>query len=733
MAEQDPIEVPISDAMRMAVEHQQAGRLDSAESIYRAVLESEPNHAGAKYNLALIALQGGRPGEAVAVLREAVAADPDNAALWMNYAVALAGNGDTAAAREVLRQARGRGLESGPLVDLLARIEQMSGASAPAVIATVTDGQRGPGEAINLTLLERLGRQGRYAELERTADPLTRQFPESGPLWRLLGLALLAQNKSEQARESFERASALLPGDAATLNLLGVTLRRLQRSAEAVDVLRRAVERDARKPEYRAELANALLNLGRAEEARQEAQRALDLRPDHVQANLSMARSLYELGQTSAARRHYRAASDGAPQSFEVHSAYLFCLIHDETVTAAEAYAEHVRIGDLIEQPLRAAWRPHDNDRDPERDLRIGFVSADLRDHPVAYLIEPVWQAIKLRRHQVFAYAHLPGGEDAVSARLRGLTDAWVRVEQMRDDALCARIRADRIDILVDLSGHTTYNRLTAFARRPAPIQVSWIGYPATTGLTAIDYRFLRGVDVETNRLFRERVVRFGGRGFLPEASAPPVGPLPALDERVLTFGSFNRPGKIGEAVIELWCRVLRAVPQSRLLIAAAGEAQVQERMRASFVSHGIAAERLTFRPRMAMPQYLALHNEVDIALDTFPYTGGTTTSHALWMGVPVLTFAGPGLHQQQAASTLVALGLADWVAVTEEAFVRRAALAASHLEQLAELRAGLRERMQRLFGNAAERNARELDAAFRTIWRRWCAGLPAEDLTVEL
>jgi predicted O-linked N-acetylglucosamine transferase (SPINDLY family) len=734
MAEQDSRQVPISEAMRLAIEHQQAGRLDVAESIYRAVLDSEPAHSGANYNLALIALQSGRPGQAVPVLKSALETDPDNAAYWMNYAVALAGSGNPAAAREVLLQARGRGLGGQALADLLAQVERMKGAAAPTVVETVDGNRSGQSRAINLTALAQLNREGRHAELEQTAGPLTRQFPDSGPLWRLFGAALLAQNKTGQAHEALERASELLPDDAPTLNLLGLSLRRLQRNAEAVEVHRRAVALDASKPDYFSNLANALLNLGRAEEAMATARRGLDLQPNDAQAHLSMARAYYELGETATARQHYRAASDAAPGMIEAHSAYLFCLSHDEKVAPEESLAEHLRIGDLIEAPYRSAWRPHENDRDPERDLRIGFVSADLREHPVAYLIEPVWRAMKTGRNRIIAYAHL-GAEDAVSRRLRGLADEWVRIDQMRDEALCERIRADRIDILFDLSGHTTYNRLTAFARKPAPIQVSWFGYPATTGLSAIDYRFLRGsgmADSAIEKQFCEKLVRFRHRGFQPELSAPPVNPLPALNGNRLTFGSFNRPAKIGEAVVALWGRVLRALPDSRLLIAAAGEEGLRERLRAAFAAHGVAPERLDFRPRVALPQYMAMHHEVDIALDTFPYTGGTTTSHALWMGVPVLTFAGPVPQQNQAASILRMLDLNEWVTETEDAFVDQAVSAAARLDELAGLRAGLRDRMSRTFEDALGTTALEFDAAFRTMWRRWCAGEKPQSFTVQ-
>lgn len=377
--------------------------------------------------------------------------------------------------------------------------------------------------------------------------------------------------------------------------------------------------------------------------------------------------------------------------------------------------------------------RAHENVRDPERDLRVGFVSGDLRKHPLAYLIEPIWQAMRGGRNQVIAYSNF-GTEDDVSARLRALTDSWVRIERMNDEALADRIRRDSIDILFDLSGHTTHNRLPVFAMKPAPIQVSWLGYPATTGLSAMDYRFVRGADTDGHlieRLFCEKLVRLRFRGFEPEPNAPAVGPLPALTAGHVTFGSFNRPSKISEATTDLWSLVLRAVPNSRLLIAAAGEMRTQDRLRMLFESKGISSERLSFRPRVSLADYLAMHHEVDIALDAFPYTGGTTTNHALWMGVPVLSLVGTTPQQRQASSILVMLGLSEWAARSAEEYVARAVEATSNLGELSQLRERLRPAMAASFQGSTAAVARELDWALRMVWQRWCAGLPPESFTV--
>jgi len=801
MTEQGSQQVPISEAMRLATDHHQAGRLPEAEAIYRAVLESDPKHAGANYNLALIALQRGRATEAVPVIKAALQAAPDNAAYWLNYAVALAGSGEVEAARDVLLQARKRGHGGAALTGLLAQVQRMTEASGTTVVETVGDAGAVQQRSPNLSALLALYRQGQFAQVAMQARELWREFPESVPLVRLLGHSLLAQDKFDEAREVLSRGGEAIATDPGIHNLHGLALRRLRRNEEARDAFERALALDSDnfetllnasanavtlhdavearryaeralslKPEsvdalrvladsavaggsyeeaadlYRrglvldpkaadlyVNLGDALISLERSEQAIVEIERALELRPDYAPARLGLGQALYELGETAEARIHFRAASDLAPSMAEAHTAYLFCLSHDETVTPEQSLAEHIRIGELIEAPLRRFQRAHANDRDPERGLRVGFVSGDLREHPVAYVIEPVWQAMHGGRHQVFAYANIRA-EDEVSDRLRALTDSWLRVERLDDEALAEQIRRDRIDILFDLSGHTTLNRLTVFARKPAPIQVTWIGYPATTGLKSIDYRFARsmqeGLD-PTDAFFCEKPVRFRSRGFQPDRSAPDVGRLPALATGRITFGSFNRPSKIGESTVELWSRVLAAVPGSRLLIAAAGEARTQERLRALFEAQGVAAQRLTFRPRMSMAEYLAMHSEVDIALDTFPYTGGTTTNHALWMGVPVLTLVGNAPQQRQAAGALRLLGMSDWAVQSEGAYVEWAKAAATDLEALDRLRQSLRPLMAAKYEDSRSDLSRDMDTALQTMWRRWCAGLPPESFTV--
>lgn len=799
MTESQTRQIPIDEAMRLGLSHHEAGRLPQAEVYYRAVLQAEPAHAGARYHLALVALQSGRAREAAPVLREAVMAEPDNAAHWLNYAVALVAIGEPQKARDVLLQARGRGLGGQTLAGLLAQIDKMMAAPRPSVVETVADSGVTT-QAVNLAPLARLYAEGRYAEVESQAMALVERFPDSAALAQLLGASLLAQEKYDAACQAMARAAEALPNLSEIHDLHGLALRHLRRNeeaarayerslalrpdgfetllnasanavslgdaaaarsygeralalrpkdvnalrvladalalggsnAEAAALYREGLAIDPQAVDLYVNLGDALTNLGQAAAAVTEIERALALRPDYAPAHLSLGRALFRLGETTSARQHFRAASDLAPGMPEAHTAYLFCLAHDETVSPEESSREHRRLGALIEEPVRHLRRTHDNDRDPNRPLRIGFVSADLRDHAVAYLIEPVWRAMRGGPHRIVAYANLHA-EDAVSARLRALADDWVRVERMDDDALADRIRADRIDILFDLSGHTVGNRLPVFARRPAPVQVTWIGYPGTTGLSAIDYRFTRRdqtAGLQMQELFIEKLVFLRQRGFSVPSGAPDVNALPALHKGDVTFGSFNRAGKIGAQVVDVWSRLLAAVPGSRLLIAAVSEERTRQRLVDLFAEHGIGSQRLEFRPRIDLLEYLALHLEVDVALDTFPYTGGTTTTHALWMGVPVVTLKGNTMQQSQTASILEMVDPRDWITDTPDQYLARAKAAVADLAELNDLRRQLRSRVAQAFVGSDELIRAEVNIALQTMWRRWCERLPPTPFT---
>ena len=370
---------------------------------------------------------------------------------------------------------------------------------------------------------------------------------------------------------------------------------------------------------------------------------------------------------------------------------------------------------------------PHLNRPDPCRRLRIGYVSPDLRRHPVSAIFTPLLEAHDRKRVEPICYYNFDG-EDAVTLHLKALAAHWRPVAGLSDEALCQQIRADRIDILVDLAGHTAHNRLLAFARRPAPIQVSWLGYFNTTGLATMDY-FLSdpwSSPAGQERHYVERLLRLPHTRFCyqPPEYMPGVGPLPAESNGCITFGCLNNLSKLNENVLALWGAVLRAVPRSRLLLQAAAldDAPNRARFGELCAKHGIAQDRLELRCFVPIDRAPASYAEIDIALDPFPFCGGMTSLEVLWLGVPLVTLAGETIASRQSASMLMNLALPELVAVNAEQYVDIATRLAHDLPRLAALRSGLRVRFAASPLMDYPGFARALEAAYRDMWRNWIA-----------
>lgn len=633
-------------------------------------------------------------------------------------------------------QALGQDSGSAELLYLLgaSRLSRGRDAEAEAVLAMAA--RLAPDDAEILGLLGvALFKLGRYAEAAQRFEAALRIEPNGYELLVNAAANAVAAGNAEAACSLASRAVALRPQGTEALMGLGNALLASNRFEEAVGVYRRAIALQPDAADLHLNLGQALGRLQRLDEAASSLRRALGLQPSFAAAHLGLGRVLHDLGDGAAAQRHFRAAAEIDPALIEAHSAYLFSLLHDASLSPEATYREHVRVGDLIEAPLRGQWRPHSNDRDPERPLRVGFVSGDLHDHPVANLIEPVWRGMRRGMNRICVYAN-SAVRDGTQARLQALAHEWTFVNHLSDDALAERIRGDAIDILFDLSGHTARNRLAVFARRPAPVQVTWLGYPGTTGLSAIDYRLVQDPGAGREALqatCRERLVTLRTRGFEPAPNAPEVNELPALARGYLTFASFNRLGKVNVDVISLWSRILTVLPAARMIVCAVEDDSAKQELEAAFSGFGVASGRIRYVKRMPLDEYLRLHHEVDIALDTFPYAGGTTTRHALWMGVPVLTLEGASLQQSVSAAVLLRqLDLADWVAGDQMQYVDRTRTAASDLAGLARLRRELRLRFAQYLKDTEDAQAVSFDYALRVMWRRWCEGKPPEGFSAD-
>lgn len=451
---------------------------------------------------------------------------------------------------------------------------------------------------------------------------------------------------------------------------------------------------------------------------------ALRLNPSIRSANLNLAAIQSFTGRREAAVARLRDLLARNGHVSELFSSYLYTLTHSSHVSRDEVFAEHVRFGESAAAGLAPA-AAHGQAPDPDRRLKLGYVSADVGPHILALMLEPLLRTHDRSGFEVFLYDN--AADDERRAFPRHCVDHWIEVGDLDDAAFAARVRANRIDVLVDLSGHTTGNRLLAFARKPAPVQVSWLGYPFTTGLRAVDYRICdaRQIGPGTASLLVEEPFIVPGASV---AFAPPDDPAPApppgAANGYVTFGSMNGLDKVDDAVLALWAEILRAVPGSRLLMKARGlqDERLRQHMAGRFANHGITPDRLAFEGASGLKAFLESFSRIDIALDAFPYTGGSTTRYTLWMGVPLVTLEGVALYERFSGAILREMDLPGLAATDTAGYVAAAVALAGDPARLAALRRDLRPRMRASALYDVAGQTRRLEEAYREMWRRWCA-----------
>jgi predicted O-linked N-acetylglucosamine transferase (SPINDLY family) len=543
-----------------------------------------------------------------------------------------------------------------------------------------------------------------------------------------MGNALAAQGQMDQAVAHYERALSLNPDYAAAHNNLGVVLAAQGQIDQAVAHYERAL---SLKPDYveaHNNLGLALMVQGQADQALVHCERALSLKPDHVETHNSLGVVLVAQGQIDQAVAHYERALLLWPNYAPGHSNLLYALNYASGNDPVAVYAAHCAFAKRQEAPLSTSIQPHANDRLPERRLRIGYVSSDFRQHSVGYFIEPVLAHHDHERFEIFCYSNNLREEEA-TLRLKSHADHWRRIIGLSDDLAAKQIRDDQIDILVDLNGHTANNRLLVFARKPAPLQVTWLGYPNTTGLTTMDYRLTdRFADPPgmTEHLHSEKLIRLPEcfSCYQPPLEASEVVGLPAWEKGYVTFGSFNNLAKITPEVMAVWARILLAVPGACLILknAGLGGSTVQQTVRETFTGLGVAPERLELLgPDQSEKTHLERYGSIDVALDPFPYNGATTTCEALWMGVPVVVLAGRTHAGRVGVSQLSNLGLTEIIGHTMDEYIAAALRLATDLKHLSALRKELRSRMAASPLTDGQRFTNNLEQAYRVMWHDWC------------
>ena len=749
--------------------HHRAGEAQQAERAIDRAIAAQPNYPYAHFIRGLNRLESARPASAVPAFRRAVELDASFAPAWSTLAAALRGIGRAqdaldasaraialmpnllasycckadaladlgrfdeaiAVARQVVTRAPANPGTWRTLAYVLERAADLAGAlEAVERWRALEPGSVGPDTA--LARLYNLA--GRHADALAVLEAAIVRAPDNADVHATLGLVKTsgpgpgavdgasALERYEEAIAHYERAQTLSPDDPGILVNIGNALQVLDRPEAAITYYQRALAQSPDHLEALNNLGYTRLALGDVGAAMTCFERALAIRPDYELPLLNLGLAQMALGRTDAAIERFQTVGDRSGNA-GMYSNLLHALHYLPDITPEALLRRHRRYDDYVavEPP-----EPHFNAPDPDRPLRVGYVSGDLGQHPVGHFLAAVIARHDKSRFETFCYSGRPS-EDSVGQRIKAHADRFRRTINMSDVALVKLIRDDRIDVLIDLSGHTTANRLVAFAHKPAPVQATWAGYVGTTGLTAMDWLIADRFHVPPSLegAHSERVYRMpnGYVCYEPLADVPAVGPLPAERNGYVTFCSFANPVTINGGTIAIWARILAAVPGARLLLRYKGldAAPNVRRILDGFAEHGVASERVTIEGGGDQYAMMTAYNDGDIALDTFPYSGGLTTCEALWMGVPVVTWPGDRFESRHSLSHLSNAGVTETIARDPDDYVAIAVALAGDLPRLAGLRADLRPRLAGSPLCDADGFVRDLEAAFRAMWRDWC------------
>ena len=577
------------------------------------------------------------------------------------------------------------------------------------------------------------GDAGRLDESLTLFDQALASSPDFAEAHGNRAVALATLKRMDEAEQAFRRSLELDPRQVGAWFGLGNLKAAQNQHHAAVEAFVRVLEIEEINAPAWTNMGIALQGMGKLDDAVAAYIRALALSPDEALIHFNLATTLLAQGRTDEAVACLYRALELDPSFAPTHTNFLLCTTYQAGGAPADRLAAHKAWDQVHGEPVKPLADGSPNSRDPERRLKIGYMSCDFQEHPVGWLLANVLPSHDKAKVEVFCYAN-DVTADGVTDRLKAAADHWRDITGATDDAVAALVRQDAIDILIDLTGHTSKNRLLTFARKPAPVQASWLGYPGTTGMSAIDYLIMDAATAPdgAEAWCSEALVRlpYGRFCYAAPEDAPAVAERP---QGPVVFGSFNHLAKVGPDVVRLWARVLAAVPQSRLVLKwrALNEATVRERLKKAFAAEGIGADRLELRASSDHAEMLGQYGDIDIALDPFPYSGGMTSAEALWMGVPVVTWPQDRIASRQTLAFLAELGLTDLAASSADDYVRIAAELAADPDRRADLRRTLRPRMAASPLTDGAQFTPGLESAYRQMWRRWCAGEPSAGFSV--
>lgn len=722
----------LAQHLQAGIAHHQAGRLAQAEAIYLSILRDDPRQADALHLLGVVEGRRGAFDSAIARIRAAIAQRPDAGGYQNSLGNLLrdAGRPDEALA------AFDRAIAAEPLnptahanrgtLNLARRAFDRAAADCREALTLMRRAQpAGSADQVRVwgTLAVALAEGGRLTEAEAELRALLSAAPNVAAAHSNLSAILSKTARLSEAEVAGRRAVELDPRHAAGWNTLGIALHRQGRAADAAAAYHRAIELDPRDVGARLNLSRSLESDGALDEALACADAAAAIVPTHPGVQVAIGSLHRGAGRLDEAMAAFDLAVELDPGNPMTHSGRIFARHFHAGSDEAAIAADQRLWNDRHAAAHSAAALPHANGRDPDRPIRVGYLSPDFTQHVLAFLMLPLFEHHDRTHVEAYFYSDV-AQEQAVTERFKRCAAKWTSTVGWSDERVAQAIRDDGVDVLVDLTMHMQDGRLSVFARRPAPVQITWC-YPGSTGLTAIDWRVTDPQLDPPGRdesVYSERTYRLPDTFFCysPLADVPAVAPLPAMAAGRVTFGCLNNFSKTNAGVLDAWARVLAAVPDSRMIVLSP-PGRHRAAMEAAFAARGVSADRIEHVGRMSRPDYLAIHASIDIALDTFPYNGHTTSLDGFWMGVPVVTLVGHTVVGRAGLSELTNLGLTELAASSVDEYVGIAAGLAGDLPRLVELRAGLRGRMERSPLMDGARFARHFETMLRGVWQTWC------------
>lgn len=683
----------IVEAFALAVQHHQSGRLSEAETCYKKILSVQPDHADALHHWGIIAYQTSQYDSAIDLIKRALALKPKNALAINSLGNALQAKGKTEEATTCFHRA----LTLKP--DL-------------------------PEAHNNLGNI--LQEQGRYEEAIASLKKAVSLKPKLIEAHYNLGTVYYAQGNFIKAVASYQQVIALKPDHADAHNKLGIAYHAQGRLEDAIQSYKQATSLAPNFVQPNNNMGCALCEQGKLDEAVASFNRALELKPDYAEAYCNLGNALKEQGMLEEAITSYRRTLALKPSYTDANSNLLLTLHYSTECDSKSLFEEHLTWADRFK--LDPKLDPgFSNDKEPERRLKIGYLSPDFRSHSIAYFLEPIFAHHDKAHFEIYCYSAVMR-PDETTKRLESMADHWQSVIGLSINQIISQIKNDEIDVLIDLVGHTGKNYLLVFAHKPAPVQVSYLGYPNTTALPAMDYRLTDSYadpPGETEKWYTEQLTRLNPTAwcYRPFGTPPPLSELPASNKGFITFGSFNTFPKLNQKTFHLWGSILNQVADSQLTLKtkSLANAEVRERVYDSFTKMGINKKRINMLSHEpSYNRHLESYHEIDIALDPYPYHGTTTSCEALYMGVPVITLAGETHRSRVGVSLLNQVGLQHLIAKNEDEYVAIACSLASDLGGLADLRKNLRSRMEKspLMDEAGF--TKGIEKAYRAMWRKY-------------